>query len=131
MRKKTQLCSIDIKKLRRFEGIGQRITGERVARAARDDRRWLVLPLRGLCQDLPAARARAPQDPALHAQDQWPSGTLNGPMPSPLSDDDQRAAALSAWLHRYNWHRPHGGIKSHTPISRLGLSEDNLLRLQG
>jgi transposase InsO family protein len=26
---------------------------------------------------------------------------------------------------------PHGGIKSHTPISRLGLFEDNLLRLQG
>ena len=40
-----------------------------------------------------------------------------------------RAAALPAWLHRYNWHRPHGGIKSQTPISRLGLAEDNLLRL--
>ena len=33
------------------------------------------------------------------------------------------------WLHRYNWHRPHGSLKSKTPISRLGLSEDNLLRL--
>ena len=42
---------------------------------------------------------------------------------------DQRAAELSVWLHRYNWHRPHGGIKSQTPISRLGLTEDNLLRL--
>ena len=42
---------------------------------------------------------------------------------------DQRAAELPAWLHRYNWHRPHGGIKSQTPISRLGLAEDNLLRL--
>jgi transposase InsO family protein len=40
-----------------------------------------------------------------------------------------RAAELPAWLHRYNWHRPHGGIKSQTPISRLGLSEDNLLTL--
>ena len=40
-----------------------------------------------------------------------------------------RAAELPNWLHRYNWHRPHGGIKSHTPISRLGLAEDNLLRL--
>jgi transposase InsO family protein len=40
-----------------------------------------------------------------------------------------RTAALPVWLHRYNWHRPHGGIKSQTPISRLGLSEDNLLRL--
>jgi transposase InsO family protein len=42
---------------------------------------------------------------------------------------DHRAAALPGWLHRYNWHRPHGGIKSQTPISRLGLTEDNLLRL--
>jgi transposase InsO family protein len=42
---------------------------------------------------------------------------------------DHRAAELTTWLHRYNWHRPHGGIKSQTPISRLGLDQDNLLRL--
>jgi transposase InsO family protein len=41
----------------------------------------------------------------------------------------RRAEELPFWLHRYNWHRPHGGIKSQTPISRLDLSEDNLLRL--
>jgi len=42
---------------------------------------------------------------------------------------DRRAEQLPIWLHRYNWHRPHSGIKSQTPISRLGLSKDNLLRL--
>lgn len=42
---------------------------------------------------------------------------------------DHRAAELPVWLHRYNWHRPHGGINSQTPISRLGLDQDNLLRL--
>jgi transposase InsO family protein len=42
---------------------------------------------------------------------------------------DRRAEELPIWLHQYNWHRPHGGIKSKTPISRLGLTEDNLLRL--
>ena len=42
---------------------------------------------------------------------------------------DRRADELPIWLHRYNWHRPHGGIKSQTPISRLGLTWDNLLRL--
>jgi transposase InsO family protein len=42
---------------------------------------------------------------------------------------DHRTAELPVWLHRYNWHRPHGGIKSQTPISRLGLDADNLLRL--
>ena len=44
-------------------------------------------------------------------------------------NSDQRTAELSDWLHRYNWHRPHGSLKANTPISRLGLSRDNLLRL--
>jgi transposase InsO family protein len=44
-------------------------------------------------------------------------------------NSDQRTAELIHWLHRYNWHRPHGSLKASTPISRLGLSEDNLLRL--
>ncbi|MBE1718172.1 MULTISPECIES: IS481 family transposase, partial [Mesorhizobium] len=42
---------------------------------------------------------------------------------------DHRAAELPVWLHRYNWHRPHGSLKSKTPISRLALIEDNLLKL--
>jgi transposase InsO family protein len=42
---------------------------------------------------------------------------------------DSRAAELPVWLHRYNWHRPHGSLKSNTPISRLGSNQDNLLRL--
>ena len=42
---------------------------------------------------------------------------------------DRRAAELPIWLHRYNWHRPHSAIKSKPPISRLALTEDNLLRL--
>jgi transposase InsO family protein len=42
---------------------------------------------------------------------------------------NHRAAELPVWLHRYNWHRPHGGIKLQTPISRLGLTEDNLLSI--
>jgi transposase InsO family protein len=41
----------------------------------------------------------------------------------------RRRAQLPLWLHRYNWHRPHTGIGAKTPISRLGLPEDNLLRL--
>ena len=41
----------------------------------------------------------------------------------------QRAAELPIWLHRYNWHRPHGGIGAKPPISRIALTKDNLLRL--
>lgn len=44
-------------------------------------------------------------------------------------NSDRRASELPIWLHRYNWHRPHGSLKSKTPISRLGLTGDNLLRL--
>jgi transposase InsO family protein len=41
----------------------------------------------------------------------------------------QRTEQLPYWLHRYNWHRPHTGIGAKTPISRLGLSGNNVLRL--
>jgi len=44
-------------------------------------------------------------------------------------NSQQRKAELPVWLHRYNWHRPHAGIGDNVPISRLGLPEDNLLRL--
>jgi transposase InsO family protein len=42
---------------------------------------------------------------------------------------DHRGAELPLWLHRYNWHRPHGSIGAKPPISRLGLTGNNLLRL--
>jgi transposase InsO family protein len=44
-------------------------------------------------------------------------------------DSHHRAAALPIWLHRYNWHRPHGSLESKPPISRIALDRDNLLRL--
>ena len=42
---------------------------------------------------------------------------------------DQRAAELPVWLHRYNWHRPHGSLGAKPPISKIALTKDNLLRL--
>ncbi len=44
-------------------------------------------------------------------------------------NSDQRSTEMLYWLHRYNWHRPHGSLKANTPISRLGFPENNLLRL--
>ena len=41
----------------------------------------------------------------------------------------QRAKELPVFIHRYNWHRPHAGIGGHPPISKLGLTGNNLLRL--
>jgi transposase InsO family protein len=46
----------------------------------------------------------------------------------PLENSRQRKQQLPAWLHHYNRHRPHAGIDDKTPVSRLGLAKDNLLR---
>jgi transposase InsO family protein len=46
-----------------------------------------------------------------------------------FENSDQRRNALAPWLHRYNWHRPHASLAKKPPISRLGLTGNNLLRL--
>jgi transposase InsO family protein len=45
------------------------------------------------------------------------------------ANSDQRTGQLQNWMHHYNWHRPHAGIKGKTPISRLGLDVNNVMRL--
>lgn len=40
-----------------------------------------------------------------------------------------RLADLPRWLHGYNWHRPHAALAGQPPMSRIGLSRNNLLRL--
>ena len=40
-----------------------------------------------------------------------------------------RAAHLPAFLHHYNWHRPHSALDHHPPISKLHLTMNNLLSL--
>ena len=41
----------------------------------------------------------------------------------------QRTDELDAWIHHYNWHRPHQGIGGVTPMTRLKTSRNNLLTL--
>jgi transposase InsO family protein len=45
-----------------------------------------------------------------------------------FNHSDQRREALTPWLHRYNWHRPHASLAKNAPVSRLGLTRNNLLR---
>ena len=40
---------------------------------------------------------------------------------------EQRAQHLMPWIHQYNWHRPHASLDYQPPISRSGLSMNNLL----
>lgn len=42
-------------------------------------------------------------------------------------NSNERAEHLSPWIHKYNWHRPHGSLDYLPPISRSGLSVNNLL----
>ena len=43
-------------------------------------------------------------------------------------DSRERSSELPIWLHRYNWHRPHGSLNSRPPVSRFPCPEHNLLR---
>ena len=45
-----------------------------------------------------------------------------------FNHSDERRQELPIWLHRYNWHRPHASLAKCTPISRLGLTGNNLLQ---
>jgi len=47
----------------------------------------------------------------------------------PYNHSSERADMLERWIHHYNWHRPHQGIKGVAPISRLAQSRNNLLTL--
>ncbi len=44
-------------------------------------------------------------------------------------NSEQRISELPYWIHIYNWHRPHRGLGGQAPVSRLGKSRNNLLRL--
>ena len=44
-------------------------------------------------------------------------------------NSDLRTRELDAWLHQYNWHRPHASLDLSPPISRSGLDRNNLLTL--
>lgn len=41
----------------------------------------------------------------------------------------ERTQLLEAWIHHYNWHRPHQGIGGSAPMSRLRTFTNNLLTL--
>jgi transposase InsO family protein len=41
----------------------------------------------------------------------------------------EREIELDSWLHDYNFHRPHASLNLNPPVSRSGLSRNNLLSL--
>ena len=102
---------------------------------ARHDRQWLMLPLESLRPGLPDLGLKhirtRPYTPQTNGKAERFIQTALREWAYAVAyhTSDQRRAQLPVWLHRYNWHRPHGGINFKTPISRLGQTGDNLLRL--
>lgn len=47
----------------------------------------------------------------------------------PNNHSSERTAMLERWIHHYNWHRPHQGIKGLAPAARLTQSGNDLLTL--
>lgn len=45
------------------------------------------------------------------------------------ASSEERGEHLPAFLHQYYWHRPHVSLDYHPPVSRLGLSVNNLMGL--
>ena len=44
-------------------------------------------------------------------------------------NSNHRAQQMLDWLHQYNWHRPHASLDYQPPISRIPISENNLVGL--
>ena len=101
---------------------------------AHHDRQWLKLSLPPLRQGSPPAPGQAPAKlytPKTNGKvERFVQTSLREwAYARAYATSDQRAAELPVWLHRYNWHRPHGSLRAKPPISRIALTKDNLLRL--
>jgi len=135
-----ELIHLDIKKLGRIGSVGHRITGRYPGAVNRhhgigwefvhvciDDASRIAFVQ--VLADQRKESAVAFLEAAVAAERFIQTALREWAYARAYHNSDQRSVELLHWLHRYNWHRPHGSLKANTPISRLGLSEDNLLRL--
>ena len=104
-------------------------------RRARHDRQWLLLSVKDVpnaCNDLGLRQIfTRPYTPRTNGKAERfiQTALREWAYARAYHNPGSRSAELPHWLHRYNWHRPHGSLKTNTAYRRLGLSEDNLLRL--
>jgi transposase len=139
-----EIIHLDIKKLGRFNSAGHRITviatvayfktlGITVERVMTDNGGcYISRYFKRACEQLGIKHIRIkPYTPQTNgkaerfiqtALREWAYATA-------FEHSEQRRSALPAWLHRYNWHRPHGSLGRKPPITRLGLTGNNLLSL--
>jgi transposase InsO family protein len=107
--------------------------GIKVARVMTDNgSRYKAFDFRNTCRDLGLKHIRTkPYTPKTNGKAERfiQTALREWAYAQAYPTSDRRAAELPAWLHRYNWHRPHASLNAKPPISRLALAEDNLLSL--
>ena len=120
------VCEALIKAVRYYRGLGiryQRVLTDNGA-AYRSGR------FRRLCQRLGLVHRRTrPYSPRTNGKAERFIQTIlrEWAYARSYESSEQRARHLLPWLHQYNWHRPHASLDYQPPISRSGLSVNNLL----
>ena len=90
-------------------------------RGAGDDRQRLLLPLpafRKACRDLGLRHIRTrPYTPKTNGKAERfiQTALREWAYAQAYPNSHRRAAELPIWLHRYNWHRPHGSLNPSRP----------------
>lgn len=118
------LIHLDIKRLGRFERVGHRITGDSSCYRSKD--------FAAVCRQFGLKHIRTkPYTSKTNGKAERFTQTAlwEWAYARTYRTSQQRKQQLPVWTHMYNWHRPHGSLNSIPPISRLDLTEDNLLRL--
>ena len=113
------LLHIDTKKLGRIERMGHRITGNR--RDVFNGAGWEFLFVAVDDHSRIGFTDLYPDERQLQLRE-WAYGIA-------YNHSKERQTMLERWIHHYNWHRPHQGIRGIAPISRLPRSRNNLLTL--
>ncbi|TCA23608.1 transposase [Rhizobium leguminosarum bv. viciae] len=146
------LIHLDIKRLGRFHRVGHRITGDRTGQSNSRGVGWEYVHIciddasriadNGACYKAKDFATTCKALGLKHIRTKPYTPKTNGKAERFIQtalrewayacaypSSEHRKAHLPSWTHMYNWHRPHGSLKSKTPISRLGLNRDNLLSI--
>ncbi len=88
-------------------------------------------PFRRLCRRLGLKRKRTrPYRPRTNGKaERFQTALREWAYAWAYESSEKRGEHLSVWLHQYNWHRPHASLDYRPPVSRLGLSVNNLMGL--
>ena len=124
------MVHMDVKKLGRFSGIGQRITGDCANAARTVERGWEFVHIAIHYNSRIAFSMMMPDEKQEKAERIITTALAEWAYARRFETLEPRAAELPKWLHRYNSHRSHSAIRDKPAISKLPQTGNNLLRGQ-